>query len=136
MQWAQHYAGMDWHYLHQYIKDMIYKANASTYRDISNNKHVSCWPMINTTWNSPDHKRAFSYPQTIKIMTEYANSKIKDKKTSIQLVCYQLDEMTRHQMASTQWNSMATWYIFVAMANPWMDRALYPRLSLDAREME
>nr|AEX32765.1 envelope protein syncytin-Car1 [Halichoerus grypus] len=79
--WVSPLQGTDWHYLHQYVKDMVFQPNTSIYRDISiTNSNVSCWPMVNITWNSPGHKRPFSYPQTAKIMTEYANSKTENKK--------------------------------------------------------
>lgn len=32
--------------------------------------------IINVTWGSPGHKRPFFYPQTIKILIEYANPQI------------------------------------------------------------
>lgn len=36
--------------------------------------------MVITMWNSPGREQPFSYPQTIKIMTEYSNSKTADEK--------------------------------------------------------
>nr|AEX32767.1 envelope protein syncytin-Car1 [Mephitis mephitis] len=79
--WVSPLQGTDWHYLHQYVRDMIFHPDSSIFRDISiTNRNVSCWPLVNVTWNSPGHKRPFSYPQTVKIMTEYANSRIEDKK--------------------------------------------------------
>nr|AEX32768.1 envelope protein syncytin-Car1 [Nandinia binotata] len=78
--WVSPLQGTDWHYLRQYIEDMVFHANTSIYRDNSiTSRNVSCWPMVNTTWNSPGHGRPFSYTQTTKIMTEYAKSKIENK---------------------------------------------------------
>ncbi|CAD7682143.1 unnamed protein product [Nyctereutes procyonoides] len=72
-------------YIKSFKKDMIYQPDANTYREISNiNKNVSCWPMINTTWNFPDHKRALPWAEGSAKLLSYpgcpANSKINDKK--------------------------------------------------------
>ncbi|XP_029803626.1 endogenous retrovirus group PABLB member 1 Env polyprotein [Suricata suricatta] len=78
--WVSPLQGTDWHYLCQYIDDMVFHPNMSIYRDISITKrNVSYWPLVNTSWNSPGHGKPFSYTQTAKIMKEYAKSKIKDK---------------------------------------------------------
>nr|AEX32773.1 envelope protein syncytin-Car1 [Panthera leo krugeri] len=78
--WVSPLQGTDWHYLCQYIEDMVFSPNTSIYSDISiTNRKVSYWPMVNSTWNSPGHERPFSYTQTAKIMNEYANANIENK---------------------------------------------------------
>lgn len=99
-QWAQHYAklqnrttcgvlsstsrlpwwvspiqGTDWHSLYNYISEIIH--NDILFRDQSiTNQNVFSWPMVNRTCHLPGHNRTFSYPQTIKILTEFTNPQI------------------------------------------------------------
>ena len=67
--------GTDWHSLHAHISEIIYGDSTFWDKSITNQKVSSC-PMINGTWNLPGHTQTFSYPQTIKILTDFIDPQI------------------------------------------------------------
>ena len=106
-QWVSPFQGTDWHSLYNYVLDMIYDPNTVMFHDRSITKqNVTLWPMISATWNPPDHNQAFSYSQTIKVLTEFTDPQINGARRCLS---YETQLPSRHQMdvSNLGWTFMA-----------------------------
>lgn len=73
--WVSPLQGTDWRKLRDYISETV--CGDSMYQDKSiTNQNVSSWPVISKIQSSPGHNQTFSYPQTIKILTDLINPQI------------------------------------------------------------